>query len=113
MTDHNELLFAEHVDRLFVKPIDHVGRLVHAAIGVAGESGELLDAVKKHWIYKAELDRENILEECGDALFYLQALLAECGYSMEKAMRFNIEKLRKRYPEGYTDEAARERKDKQ
>ena len=104
--------FEKHVDILFKKPDDKVGKLLHASVGAAGEAGELLDTIKKHWIYDAELDRENILEECGDLLFYVTACLIHSGFSLEEAMLHNIAKLKKRYPEGYTDQAARERADK-
>lgn len=104
--------FTEHVGRLFVKPQDHIGRTLHAAVGIAGEAGEVLDAVKKTWIYGKELDRENLLEESGDLLFYITALLTENGFTLEEAMQANIAKLAKRYPQGYTDSAAIERADK-
>ncbi len=104
--------FDQHVRRLFVKPSDETGRLLHAAVGVAGEAGELLDGIKKHWIYGKALDRENLIEECGDLLFYVQAILNELGISMDDAMRQNMEKLARRYPEGYSDSAAIERADK-
>ncbi len=100
------------VQRLFVKPDDHTGRLVHASMGVAGEAGELVDAVKKHWVYGKPLDKENILEECGDTLFYLVAMLHECGFSLMDAMEANQAKLAKRYPDGWSEQAAIERKDK-
>ena len=104
--------FESHVAALFVKPADRVGRLVHAAVGCGTEAGELLDAVKKSWIYGAALDEENVLEECGDQLFYVTAMLLECGFTLDDAMEHNKRKLRERYPEGYTDAAARERADK-
>lgn len=105
--------FHDHVLRLFIKPEDQLGRMVHASMGIAGEAGEVIDAVKKTWIYGKPLDRENILEECGDLMFYISALLHECGHTMEDAMLHNIDKLKKRYPDGYTDQNAIERKDKQ
>lgn len=108
----NLSLFAAHVDRLFVKPDDQIGKLLHAAVGVAGEAGELLDAIKKSWIYGKELDRDNLLEECGDTLFYVAALLRHAGFTLEQAMEHNIAKLSVRYPNGYTDQAARDRADK-
>lgn len=104
--------FRHNVSRLFVKPDDFNGRVLHATVGVSGEGGELLDAAKKAWVYGAPLDTENVKEECGDCLFYLQALLMEIGSSIEEAMEMNITKLNKRYPEGYTDQAAIERADK-
>lgn len=101
-----------HVARLFVKPEDSVGRMVHAAMGAASEAGELISPVKAHWIYGRDLDKENILEESGDALFYIQALLAELGWSLEDAMLYNIQKLARRYPAGYSDQSANARSDK-
>ena len=105
--------FKNHVSRLFVKPQDHIGRTLHAAVGIAGEAGEVLDAVKKTWIYGKPLDTENLLEESGDLLFYIVALLTENGFTIEHAMRHNMSKLAKRYPAGYTDSAAIIRADKE
>lgn len=105
--------FEAHVKRLFIKPGDSIGRSMHAAAGIAGEAGEIIDAVKKTWIYGQPLDTENILEECGDTLFYVVALLLEHGFSLDDAMHYNMFKLSKRYPDGYSDAAAIERADKQ
>ena len=104
--------FERHVDRLFCKPQTQIERQLHAAVGIAGESGELIDAIKKTWIYEKELDRENVLEECGDLLFYVTAMLINSGFTISQAMDHNVVKLAKRYPDGYTDQHARERKDK-
>lgn len=104
--------FEDNVERLFVKPEDKTLRLVHAAMGIAGEAGEVVDAVKKHWVYGKPLDVENILEECGDILFFVSACLNLCGHSLNDAMEHNVAKLAKRYPEGYTDAAAIARADK-
>lgn len=98
--------------RLLVKPEDNVGKMVHASLGMASEAGELLGAIKAHWIYGRELDVENVIEECGDALFYMSVLLRLVGSSLSGAMQHNIKKLGIRYPEGYTDEAAIAREDK-
>lgn len=89
-----------------------MGLMVHASMGIAGEAGEVIDAVKKTWIYGKPLDRENILEECGDLLFYISALLTQTGYTLDDAMNANMDKLKKRYPDGYTDNAALARADK-
>lgn len=87
--------------------------ILHAAVGVAGEGGELLDAVKKAWVYNAPLNTENLVEEAGDALFYLQALALQLGLSLEYFVLKNMEKLEKRYPTGYSDAAAQARADKE
>ena len=88
--------------------------LVHMAMGVAGESGELLDAIKKAAIYRKPLDRENVLEECGDLLFYIQGVLNYYSVPMEEVIELNRLKLLKRYSEGkYSNTQATTRADKQ
>ena len=86
--------------------------LVHAAIGVSGEAGELLDAIKKTWVYNKELDRANVIEELGDMRFYMQALMNELCITEEEVIQANVDKLSIRYKEGYTDAAAIARADK-
>ncbi len=85
---------------------------LHAAVGIAGEAGELLDAIKKTWVYTKPLDQANVIEECGDLLFYIQAMLNTFGMTMEEVIGLNVAKLRLRYPDGYTDAAAQARADK-
>lgn len=93
--------------------------MIHMIMGVCGEAGELLDAIKKHVIYNKPLDIENILEELGDIEFYLEGLRITLTYNKgaavdrEKILRRNIEKLEKRYGEGkYSDAQANKRADK-
>jgi NTP pyrophosphatase (non-canonical NTP hydrolase) len=104
--------FSEQVQKLFVKPESTIEKLCHASMGLAGEAGEIIDTVKKSWIYGQTLNKENILEECGDAFFYIVALLYHSGYTIQDMKLYNILKLKKRYPSGYTDKAATERADK-
>jgi NTP pyrophosphatase (non-canonical NTP hydrolase) len=87
--------------------------ILHAQLGIASESGELADAIKKHFIYGQELDYANIIEECGDLLWYIALLLEYTGSDMKDAMLTNIDKLKIRYPENFTEELAKERLDKQ
>ncbi len=87
--------------------------LVHMAMGVSGEAGELLDAIKKSAIYGKPLDWENVIEECGDLLFYIQGVLNHRGIRLDEVVEINRQKLAKRYGDRYSNEAAIERKDKQ
>lgn len=88
--------------------------LMHAAVGVAGEAGELLDAVKKVWAYGKPLDLENAIEELGDLEFYMEALRQQIGVSREQVLQANQEKLAKRYPGlRYSDSLAQQRLDKE
>lgn len=86
--------------------------LIHAAMGISGEAGELMDAIKKHVIYNKPLDRDNAIEELGDLEFYMELLRQELGVSREVCLGVNIAKLSKRYETGYTDQQAIDRADK-
>lgn len=87
--------------------------LWHAATGISSEaSGELLDAVKKHVIYKKPLDRKNIIEELGDLEFYMEQLRQNLNITREETLNANIAKLSIRYGNSYSDAAAQARADK-
>lgn len=58
-------------------------RIDHGVIGLVGEIGEFLDAIKKNFIYEQPLNQKLIREELGDALFYL-TLLVDCDTSGEE-----------------------------
>jgi NTP pyrophosphatase (non-canonical NTP hydrolase) len=87
--------------------------ILHMAVGVSGEAGELLDSVKKHAVYQKQLDINNVIEEAGDILFYLTGLLNELGLTINDCMEANVAKLSKRYPQHqYSNAAAIARADK-
>lgn len=86
--------------------------LMHAILGLTSEVGELADAVKKHVIYGRPLDEENIAEEVGDVDWYAGLILTAVRQLRSDIQESNIAKLRKRYPEGYSDFAATARADK-
>lgn len=104
--------YEEFVQRLFAKRNKGVDGYMHAAVGISGEAGELLDAVKKVWVYEKPIDIVNIVEELGDLEFYMQALRSLLGVTREEVIQANVEKLNRRYPGGYTDAAAIARADK-
>ena len=87
--------------------------LLHAVMGIAGESGEVLDAIKKHYFYNKPLDLENVIEELGDIEFYLQAMRMCLGLDRKDILIANMVKLSKRYGSGsYSDAQAQARADK-
>lgn len=87
---------------------------IHMAMGISGEAGELLDTIKKATIYRKPYDKDNVLEECGDILFYVQGMLNSFGFSLQDAIKANIYKLGIRYSKGkYTDAQAQFRADKE
>ncbi len=89
--------------------------LIHMCLGLTGEVGELVDAIKKFIVYGKEKDMENIIEEMGDIEFYLEGFRTngEINVTRNKIINKNIEKLKKRYPNGaYSNEQAITRADK-
>lgn len=87
--------------------------LLHMAILVSGEAGELLDAVKKHVIYNTPLDIVNVQEELGDILFGVFGMLDNLDLDFHHILASNVDKLSIRYKDGYSDEEAQNRKDKE
>ena len=87
---------------------------LHMAVGIAGEAGELLDAIKKWSIYQKPLDLENVIEELGDLEFYMEGLRQSLNLTRVQTLVENIAKLQKRYSKGeYSNEQANERADKE
>lgn len=87
--------------------------LIHMIMGICGEAGELLDAVKKAVVYRKPLDMENIVEELGDIEFYMEGFRQGLGIQRDETLTHNIEKLNRRYSAGsYSDDAAKTRADK-
>jgi NTP pyrophosphatase (non-canonical NTP hydrolase) len=80
--------------------------LLHAGMGMTTEAGEFMDALKKHLIYGKPLDIVNLKEEIGDYLWYAAVALRAIGGSFEECMDLNIAKLRKRFPDKFTETEA-------
>jgi NTP pyrophosphatase (non-canonical NTP hydrolase) len=85
---------------------------LHMGVGLIGEAGELLDAIKRWTIYEQEPDMENVIEELGDIEFYLEGVRAALGVTRERTLDHNIKKLSVRYGKRFSNAAAKERADK-
>ena len=75
--------------------------LINGVMGLCGESGEAIDIVKKWLAQGHELDREKLAKELGDIAWYLAETATALELNLEDILEANIEKLRKRYPEGF------------
>ena len=100
-----EMSYLGSIERLSEKPI----RILHASMGLATESGEILEQIKKHIFYGKPLDEVNLVEECGDLLWYMAVMLDSIGVSFEEVMEANDRKLELRYRSKFTDNAANNR----
>ena len=81
--------------------LDKKDVLINGVMGLCGESGEAIDIVKKWLAQGHELDKEKLAKELGDICWYLAETATALGLSLEDIMSANIEKLKKRYPEGF------------
>ncbi|MBQ9792805.1 MAG: nucleoside triphosphate pyrophosphohydrolase family protein [Clostridia bacterium] len=71
-------------------------------LGLAGEAGEVADIIKKHLAGAKLIDFEHLKEELGDVLWYIAEACDCFGFSMQEVAQKNIEKLKKRHPNGFS-----------
>jgi NTP pyrophosphatase (non-canonical NTP hydrolase) len=89
----------------------HVSALLNGCLGLAGESGEFLDIVKKWLFHEKPIDEEHMKKELGDVFWYAALICDAMGWSMDEIMQMNIDKLKARYPEGFDTEKSNHRKE--
>lgn len=78
--------------------------IVNAALGLSGEVGEVNDLLKKHLFQGHELNKEELINELGDIAWYLAEAATALDIPLEEILKRNIEKLKKRYPDGFSSE---------
>lgn len=88
-------------------------RYTNAALGLAGEAGEVCDHLKKHVHHGHPFDREAAKKELGDLLWYVTQGADALGCTLEEIAQGNIDKLRRRYPDGFSSEASMARADRE
>lgn len=96
--------YDREVRRTAIEGLSTRDDLLLGAIGLCGESGEVAEAVKKHVFHGTALDREELLEELGDVLWYLTHLASVLDTSLDDIAAINVAKLRRRYPNGFPSE---------
>lgn len=79
---------------------------LHMMLGMQTETAELSDVFKKHLAYGKDIDWVNIKEEIGDLMFYIANFCNMNVIDLEQVMQTNIDKLRARFPEKFTQENA-------
>jgi NTP pyrophosphatase (non-canonical NTP hydrolase) len=75
-----------------------------AALGLSGEVGELNDRIKKMFYHQHPTSRADIEDELGDILWYLSEMCSALSFNLQVIAYRNIEKLEKRYPDGFDSE---------
>lgn len=91
-------------------PYENVkGRLYHAVFGLTSEAGEVAGIMQK--VYQGhEFDEQHVKKELGDCLWMIAEACEALGVSMDEVMQMNIDKLKARYPEGFSAEKSLHRK---
>ena len=85
--------------------------LLNGVMGLTGESGECVDMMKKHLFQGHELDKEHMVKELGDVAWYIALSAYAMGYDLETILQMNVDKLRKRYPNGFEAERSLHRQE--
>lgn len=93
--------YQELAQRTSNKALDNKGHLFNGVLGLAGEAGECADLAKKCYFQDARPIHDALIDELGDVLWYVAETAAALGVTLEEVARHNVEKLRKRYPEGF------------
>lgn len=111
MSEYQTLAARTLIDRPDHMPTEEEYMILWNALGLAGEAGELANLCKKGICHRHTLNRDELIKELGDVLWYVAALCTKIGVDMSEVMDRNIAKLKQRYPEGYSSDASKARVD--
>lgn len=75
--------------------------IVGFALGLAGESGEVVDDIKKKYFHGRTIDPDHTIEELGDVMWYVANIATQLGVTLDEVIERNTDKLRVRYPQMY------------
>ena len=101
--------YQEKAKRTSNQQVEALYKLANFGMGLAGESGEVCDYLKKVVFHGHDLDQDKLADELGDVLWYLANLADAIDLPLSEIARRNVEKLQKRYPEGFDSQRSRER----
>lgn len=100
MTEQEYTDFVQRKFRTPQHPTQFELELLHAAIGIAGEAGEVVDLIKKFTFgFKSNIQRERLVEELGDLEFYMESLRKTLDITRDEVLKANVNKLDARFPE--------------
>lgn len=101
--------YLAEVLRTYVGSPDRKEKLTLAALGLTGEAGEVADHIKKALFQGHKIDSLHLLEELGDVLWYVTLAARAIDFNLNDVMEYNVQKLRKRYPNGFDSERSNNR----
>ena len=86
--------YQNFVKTMKVYPEKHT--IMYPTLGLCGEAGEIAEKVKKWLRGDKELDKEALLKELGDPLWYIASLADDLGFTLQQVVDANVEKLTSR-----------------
>ena len=89
--------------------LDKKDVLINGVMGLCGESGEAIDIVKKWLAQGHTLRRDQLIDELGDIAWYLAETAFALDVTLDEVLAGNLEKLRRRYPDGFDSDRSRGR----
>ena len=103
--------YQEKAKRTVNKELKFTEQVSNLCMGLCGESGEVVDYIKKCLYHAHKFDDEKIVEELGDVMWYLTNIATFFKIPMDIILNENIKKLEERYPEGFSEEKSINRKE--
>ena len=98
-----------HSARTMPKLLEQKDLLTNMSMGLAGESGELIDHLKKACFHGHEINQTYVSKELGDILWYIAGLATALNIDLDESAQENIDKLKARYPKGFSESASQNR----
>ena len=80
--------------------------LINSVMGLCGESGEAIDIVKKWLMQGHDLDKNHLIKELGDIAWYLAEAATALDVPLDTILEGNLDKLHKKYPDGFNTSAS-------
>ena len=103
--------YQELAQRTANKTLSVTNHFMNGVLGLAGEAGECCDIVKKHYYQDGREVKEKLVDELGDVLWYIAETASAMGVTMDEIAEHNVEKLKKRYPQGFDAEKSLHREE--
>lgn len=98
-------------NRAIPSHVDSKDAILHWCIGLSEECGEVMSVIKHHFYGGENFNREDLVKEIGDVLWYLTALCRDTGINIEAVAQLNAEKLIHRFPNEFDIERSGNRHD--
>ena len=98
--------YRKEIERTMNHELSEEKKLSMLAMGIAGEAGEIVDSMKKVLYHGHKLDRADLVKELGDLEWYVTHLKKHFSITDEEVREQNVRKLRKRYANGFSEEAS-------